>query len=437
MGRKGEMTQTETQQPAPPPLSDLAQAAGLDMEEMDGRQRDAHSADIFARIAHFQLADQARAAQLYPFFQPVEVNDGPEAEVDGKRVIMLGSNNYLGLTRHPDVLAAAHAALDRWGPSMTGSRLLNGTSPVHLELEEALADFVGAEAAIVFSTGYLANLGTVSALVDRHGVSVLDRDVHASIYDAAGLALGKYVRFQHNDPEHLARVLDNLGDETPRLVIVDGAYSMGGDLAPLAQLRAVCDERDTRLLVDDAHAIGTVGPSGRGTHSHFELEPREDLVIGTFSKTLASVGGFCAGPRVVTEYIQHFSRPMLFTAALPPASAAAALAALRLIDQEQWRVQRVQELGARMRSRLAELGFDVASSETPIIPIRVGDEVRTAIFWRDLLNNGVYTNAVIAPAVPRGQAILRTSYIATHTDEQLERALEIFAEAGRRSGVID
>ena len=216
---------------------------------------------------------------------------------------------------------------------MTGSRLLNGTSPVHLELEEALADFLGAESAIVFSTGYLANLGTVSALVDRHGVSVLDRDVHASIYDAAGLALGKYVRFQHNDAEHLARVLDNLDGETPRLVIVDGAYSMGGDLAPLPALREVCERRNTRLLVDDAHAIGTVGPRGRGTHSHFGLDQGDDLIIGTFSKTLASVGGFCAGPQMVIEYVQHFSRPMLFTAALPPASAAAALAALRLIDR--------------------------------------------------------------------------------------------------------
>ncbi len=427
---------TQARDPSAPDLAALAAAAGLDMDEMDGRQRDVHGPDIFARISHFQLADQARAAGLYPFFQPVEVNDGPEAEVDGRRVIMLGSNNYLGLTRHPNVLAAAHAALDRWGPSMTGSRLLNGTSPVHLELEQALADFLGAEAAIVFSTGYLANLGTVSALVDRHGVSVLDRDVHASIYDAAGLALGKYVRFQHNDAEHLDRVLRNLGHETPRMVIVDGAYSMGGDLAPLPELREVCTRHGTRMLVDDAHAIGTVGPRGRGTHSHFGMDQDEDLIIGTFSKTLASVGGFCAGPRAVIEYVQHFSRPMLFTASLPPASAAAALAALRLIDEERWRVQRVQELGARMRRELAELGFDVATSQTPIIPILIGDEIRTALLWRDLLDHGVYTNAVVAPAVARGQAILRTSYIATHTDEQLNRALGVFAEAGRRSGVI-
>ena len=295
----------------------------LRLEEMDGHQREVGSPDIFERVSYFQLADQARAAGLYPFFQPIEVNDGPEAIVDGKRVIMLGSNNYLGLTRHPKVLEAAHEALDRFGPSMTGSRLLNGTSPVHLELEEALADFLGAETAIVFSTGYLANLGAVSALVDRHGVSVLDRDVHASIYDAAGLALGKYTRFQHNDPAHLDRVLSNLSPEQARLVLIDGAYSMGGDLAPLPELRAVCRKHNTRMLVDDAHAIGTVGPTGRGTRSHFGLEEPDDLTIGTFSKTLASVGGFCAGPRMVIEYIRHFSRPMLFTAALPPASAAA------------------------------------------------------------------------------------------------------------------
>ena len=419
-----------------PSLVELAEAAGLRMEEMDGHQKDAQSADIFARIQHFQLADQARAAGLYPFFQPIEVNDGPEAILDGKRVIMLGSNNYLGLTRHPKVLEAAHQALDTWGPSMTGSRLLNGTSPIHLELEEALADFLQVESAIVFSTGYLANLGAVSALVDRHGVSVLDRDVHASIYDAAGLALGKYVRFQHSDPQHLDRVLSNLDPHQARLVIVDGAYSMGGDLAPLPELRDVCRKHNTRILVDDAHAIGTVGPTGRGTRSHFGLDEPDDLVIGTFSKTLASVGGFAAGPHRVIEYIRHFSRPMLFTAALPPASAAAALAALRQIDEEPWRVPRVQELGARMRAGLQGLGFDVANSQTPIIPIRVGDEVRTASFWRDLLDHGVYTNAVIAPAVPRGQAILRTSYIATHTDEQLERALEIFEACGRRQGVI-
>ena len=231
------MTQTQSDTPS---LSDLAQAAGLRMEEMDGHQRETGSADIFERVSHFQLADQARAAGLYPFFQPIEVNDGPEAIVDGKRVIMLGSNNYLGLTRHPKVLDAAREALERFGPSMTGSRLLNGTSPVHLELEESLADFLGMETAIVFSTGYLANLGAVSALVDRHGVSVLDRDVHASIYDAAGLALGKSTRFQHNDPEHLDRVLGNLPAEQPRLVLIDGAYSMGGDLAPLPELREVC-----------------------------------------------------------------------------------------------------------------------------------------------------------------------------------------------------
>ena len=423
-------------QPATPSLTALAEAAGLRMDEMDGRQRDTQSPDIFERVAHFQLADQARAAGLYPFFKPIEVNDGPEAIVDGRRVIMLGSNNYLGLTRHEKVLAAAQAALERWGPSMTGSRLLNGTSPIHLELEEALADFLGSEAAIVFSTGYLANLGAVSALVDRHGVSVLDRDVHASIYDAAGLALGKYVRFQHNDPQHLDRVLSNLDPRQARLVLIDGAYSMGGDLAPLPELREVCRKHNTRMLVDDAHAIGTVGPTGRGTRSHFGLEDPDDLTIGTFSKTLASVGGFCGGPRMVIEYIRHFSRPMLFTAALPPASAAAALAALRLIDEEAWRVERVQQHGARMRRELAALGFDIANSETPIIPIRVGDEVLTAAFWKDLLDHGVYTNAVIAPAVPRGQAILRTSYIATHTDEQLDRALEIFADAGRRHGLI-
>lgn len=409
----------------------------LPLDEIEGRHVDHQGTDIFERISHFELAKQARAVGLYPFFQPVDVNEGNEAIVGGKRVLMLGSNNYLGLTRHPKVMGAAQEALVHYGPSMTGSRLLNGTSPLHEELEELIAEFLGAEAALVFSTGYLANLGTISALVDKGCTAVIDKGDHASIYDGAAMALGETVRFRHNDPAHLDETLARLPSDADRLVIIDGVYSMGGDLAPLPEIVEICRRHETRLLVDDAHAIGTVGEGGRGTASHFGLEDGGDLVIGTFSKTLASVGGFVAGPAPVLEYIKHFGRPMIFTASLPPASAAAALAALRCMIEEPWRVERVKEIGVRMRAGLRAMGFDIGQSDTPIVPISIGSEVRTAMFWKALLENGIYTNAVIAPAVPRGQGMLRTSFVATHTDEQLDHALELLGELGRKHKVID
>lgn len=419
------------------PSGQRGRADEFDLDELEGRHLDHKGTDIFRRISHFQLAAQARAADLYPFFQPIDVNEGNEAIVNGKRVIMLGSNNYLGLTRHPKVMSAAQAALEKYGPSMTGSRLLNGTSTLHEELEERIADFLGEESALVFSAGYLVNLGVISSVVDRGCTAVIDKGVHASIYDGAAMALGDTVRFRHNEPEHLDQVLSKLPHDADRLVIIDGVYSMGGDIAPLPEIVEVCRRHDTRILIDDAHAIGTIGEGGTGTASHFGITEGVDLVMGTFSKTLASVGGFCAGPRDVLEYVKHFGRPMIFTASLPPASTAAALAALNCMQEEPWRVERVKELGARMRAGLRALGFDIGDSETPIVPIRIGNEVHTAAFWKDLLDHGVYTNAVIIPAVPRGQGTLRTSYIATHTDEQLERALELFGELGRRHGIIN
>jgi 8-amino-7-oxononanoate synthase len=407
----------------------------LPLDELEGRHREDQGTDIFKRISGFELMDQARAAGLYPFFRAIEVNEGAEAVVDGKRVLMLGSNNYLGLTRHPKVMEAAHDALERFGPSMTGSRLLNGTTPLHEELEEQIAVFLGVPSAIVFSTGYLANLGVISALVDRGCFAIIDKAVHASIYDGVALAPGKHRRFKHDDAAHLEDILSRLPDDAGRLVITDGVHSMSGGIAPLPELTAVCQRHNTRLLVDDAHALGVLGERGRGTASHFGLDP-PDLTIGTFSKSLASVGGFLAGPRDVTEYVKHFGRPMIFTASLPPASAAAALAALKLIDEEPWRVKRIQEISARMRSSFQEMGFDIGDSATPIIPIRVGSEVQAATFWKDLLEHGIYTNASITPAVPRGQALLRTSCIATHTDEQLDHALDLFESIGRRHGII-
>ena len=420
----------EALSPAPEP------DGGFLLDEMEGHHLDYKGADIFQRISHFQLMEQARAVGLYPFFQPVDVNEGDEAIVEGRRVLMLGSNNYLGLTRHPKVLAASAEALERYGPSMTGSRLLNGTSPIHEELEERIAAFLDADAVLVFSTGYLANLGVISALVDRRCTAVIDKADHGSIYDGCAMCKGKVLRFRHNDFQHLDEILSHLPDDAGRLVIIDGVYSMAGDIAPLPAIVDICRRHSTRLLVDDAHAIGTLGPRGRGTASHFGITEGVDLTVGTFSKSLASVGGFCAGPKPVLDYVKHFARAMIFTASLPPASAAAALAALQCIDDEPWRVERVQAIGARVRGTLRDLGFTIGATETPIVPIIIGDEVRAATYWKDLLAHGVYTNCVMAPAVPRGQALLRTSYVATHTDAQLDRALDLFAELGRKHSVI-
>jgi 8-amino-7-oxononanoate synthase len=427
---------TQAKEPQTNALDDLA-LDDLALDDLEGRHYEANGADIFERVQHFRLWEQAQEAGLYPFFQPIDVNEGAEAIVGGKRVLMLGSNNYLGLTRHPKVMAAAADALKKFGPSMTGSRLLNGTSAIHEELEERIADFLDEESALVFSTGYLANLGVISSLVDRTCTAVIDKGDHASIYDGTAMAMGDTVRFNHNDPERLEQVLQRLPSDRARLVIIDGVYSMGGDIAPLPEIVEICGRYDTRLLVDDAHAIGTIGEGGRGTASHFGITEGVDLVIGTFSKSLASVGGFCAGPKSVLDYVKHFGRPMIFTASLPPASAAAAMAALVCMQEEPWRVERVKELGARMRAGLRALGFDIGASESPIVPIRIGSEVSAATLWKDLLEHGIYTNAVIVPAVARGQAMLRTSYVATHTDEQLATALELFGELGRRHGVID
>lgn len=414
----------------------LADLAELALDEIEGPTGEQRGPDVFARLQDFHLADQARAVGLYPFFIPIEVNEGPEAIVGGKRVLMLGSNNYLGLTRHPKVLAAAQAALERYGPSMTGSRLLNGTSVIHQALEERIAAFLGAEAALIFTTGYQANLCVISALLDRSCTAVIDKQDHASIYDAAAMAQCKTVRFRHNDVEHLEQTLAQIPEETGRLVIVDGVYSMGGDLAPLPGIVEVCRRQQARLVVDDAHAIGTVGERGTGTLSHFGITAGVDMVVGTFSKSLASVGGFCTGPKYVLEYIKHFARPMIFTASPPPASAAAALAAVDCIEEEPWRVERVKAVGARVRAALREMGFNIGQSETPIVPIIVGNELKTGLFWRDLLERGLYTNAVIVPAVPRGSASLRTSYMATHTDEQITHAIEVFGELGRKHRII-
>lgn len=390
--------------------------------------------DIFDKCTDFTYAKEAMQGGFYPYFIPFAENEGTEVEFEGRRIIMCGSNNYLGLTTHPKVRKAAQDAIDRYGTSCTGSRFVNGSLDLHEELEAELAEFVGKEAALVFATGMQVNLGTISALVGRGDTVILDKYDHASIVDGARLGWGETKRFRHNDMEDLEHVLASIPEERGKLVVVDGLYSMEGDIAFLPEIVPLCKRYGARLMVDDAHSIGVLG-KGRGTAAHFGLTDEVDLIMGTFSKSLASIGGFIAGSEDIIHYIKHFGRAFIFSASISPPNASAARAALQVIRTEQERVQRVNDIGEKMRKRYTQLGFDIGTSVTPIIPILIGDDLRTAIAWKHLFDNGVYVNCVVEPAVPPGRQLLRTSYMATHTDEQLDYVTEIFEQLAVMMGL--
>jgi len=391
--------------------------------------------DIFEKCTNFTQAREAMEGGFYPYFIPLDENEGTEVEYEGNRLIMCGSNNYLGLTTHPKVKQAAVDAVNRFGTSCTGSRFLNGTLALHERLEAELADFVGKEEALVFSTGMQVNLGTISALVGRDDVVILDKDDHASIVDGARLGYGKIERFRHNDPEHLERVLKSIPDDQGKLVVVDGVFSMGGDLAALDTIVPMAEKYGARVMVDDAHGMGVTG-DGKGTAEEFGLTDRVDLIMSTFSKSFASLGGFIAGDDDVIHYIKHTARSLIFSASIPAANAAAALAALDIIRNEPERVRRVNEIGERVRTELHGMGFNVGESVTPIVPIIIGDDTKTFMSWKSLFENGVFVNPVISPAVPQGLQLLRTSYMATHTDEQITRVLETYQKVGKEIGII-
>lgn len=391
--------------------------------------------DIFEKVHGFTAAREAISKGYYPYFIPLTENEGNIAEYHGHRLIMCGSNNYLGLTTHPKVRAAAKAAIDRYGTSCTGSRYLNGTLEMHEQLEHELAEWVGKESALVFSTGMQANLGAISAIVGRGDIVILDKDDHASIVDGARLSWGDTRRFRHNDMADLARVLDSIPDDKGRLVVVDGLFSMGGDIAPLPELVEVCQKYGARLMVDDAHAMGVLG-GGRGTAAHFGLTDQVDLIMSTFSKSFASLGGFIAGDDDVVHYIKHFARSLIFSASIPPANAAAALASLQVMREEPERITRLSEIAEYMRTSYQQLGFNIGSCCSPIIPIIIGDDMLTFSFWRLLFDAGVFVNPVISPAVPPGGQLLRTSYMASHTNEQLNQVLDTFEKIGKQIGVI-
>jgi 8-amino-7-oxononanoate synthase len=392
-------------------------------------------ADVFGKALAYERARQAREAGFYPYFLPLQSNEGSEAVYKGRRILMFGSNNYLGLTTHPKVRQAAMKAIDEMGTSCTGSRFLNGTLEMHLELERQLAEFVGKEAALVFSTGMQTNLGTISSLVGRNDIVFLDKDDHASIVDAARLGWGRIKRFRHNDLDDLERQLTSTPDDQGRLVVVDGLYSMEGDLAPLPALLDVSHRYGARVMVDDAHGMGVMG-GGRGTAAHFGVVDDTDLIMSTFSKSFASLGGFIAGDEQIIDYIQHHARALIFSASIPPPNAAAALAALEIMRTEPERVERLQRNGDRWRTGLQQLGFDTGNSVSPIVPVIVGDDMVTFGMWRMLLDEGVYTNPVISPATPNGRQLLRTSCMATHTDEQIDEALEAFGKIGKLADLI-
>ena len=391
---------------------------------------------LFEKCLNYTKAEEVKALGLYPYFKPISASEDTVVVIEGQRRIMLGSNNYLGLTHHPKVLEAASRALHTYGSGCTGSRFLNGSLDLHVQLEQSLAEFLGKDDCIVFSTGYGANLGMISGILGRNEIVFLDKQDHASIVDGAKLSFGITERFPHANYEALERLLQRHDPAKGRLVVVDGVYSMEGDIADIPELIRLCRKYNAALAVDDAHALGVLGPVGDGTAAHFGMQDEVDIIVGTFSKSLASVGGFIAGSDRVINYLRHHSRPFIFTAALPPANTAGVLAALEVMKREPERRERLWNNTRRLSQGLRTLGYDIGPTETPIVPVLIGPLDRTLVMWRKMYDAGVFTNPVVPPAVPHSQCRLRTSLMATHTDEQIDFCLDAFARIGKELGAV-
>lgn len=382
--------------------------------------------DIFKKCFDFTDAKEAMKAGLYPYFHVLESGQDTEVIIDGKRTVMIGSNNYLGLTSDPRVIKAARNALDKFGTGCSGSRFLNGTLSLHVELENRLASFLNKEAALTFSTGFQTNLGIISAIAGRNDYIICDKQNHASIVDGCRLSFAKMLKFEHNDMNDLERILKNIPDRSGKIVIVDGVFSMEGDICNLPEIVRLAKKYGARVMVDDAHGLGVLGKHGKGTAEHFGLENEVDIIMGTFSKSLASLGGYMATSEDVVHYVKHCSRPFIFSASIPPANAAAALEAINILEAEPQRVTSLKSNADFMREGFKKLDIPIGNSQTPIIPVMTWENERTFIITKMLLNAGVFVNPIVSPAVQPGQCLLRTSYTATHTKEQLSFALNAF-----------
>jgi 8-amino-7-oxononanoate synthase len=380
--------------------------------------------DLFKKCYQYDTAKKAREAGYYPYFHELTSKQDIVVEMEGKQMIMIGSNNYLGLTSHPEVIEAAVNATIKFGTGVSGSRFLNGTTNLHRELEAELAAFLNKEDCTIFSTGFQSNLGIISAIAGRNDIIFSDKENHASIYDGTRLSYAEVVRYEHNDMEELEAKLAKAPDNKGKLIITDGVFSMSGDIAKLPEIVALAKKYGARVMVDDAHGFGVMGKTGRGTAEHFGLEKEVDIIMGTFSKSLASLGGYVAAERDVVDYIRHNSRPYIFSAAIPPSNTAAAMAALRILKREPERVQALHDISEYMRQGLKARGIKIKDSKTPIIPIYTFTQLRTIFACNQLFENGVYVNPVLPPATPPGECLIRTSYTATHTKELMDIAIE-------------
>ncbi len=384
---------------------------------------------------------------LYPYFHAISENEGPVVMIEGKKVIMAGSNNYLGLTAHPKVKDAAARAVQKYGTGCSGSRYLTGTLDLHVELETRLAKFFGKEDCLLYSTGYQTAQGIIPTLVQRGEFVVSDKDNHACIVAGNLIAAGGasyidddlqgVVRYKHNDMKHLETVISKLPPQSPKLIVSDGVFSTSGEIVDLPNMVRVAKKYNARILVDDAHAVGVIGKGGRGTASHYGLEKETDLTMGTFSKTFASLGGFVVGDRPVINYLKHHAPSLIFSASPTPASVAAALAALEILEKEPERIDRLMKNARKMREGFRGMGFRVGEHDSAVVPVIIGDTEKVLIMWKHLFESGVFVNAFIRPGVPPGMEMLRTSYMATHEDEHLDKILHVFGEVGKKLGVIN
>jgi 8-amino-7-oxononanoate synthase len=402
--------------------------------------------DLFDKCSNFTRADETKAAGLYPYFHAIEESEGPVVQIEGRKIVMAGSNNYLGLTAHPKVKEAAIKAVQKYGTGCSGSRYLTGTLDLHVELERRLALFMGKEDCLLYSTGFQTAQGIIPTLVEPGEFVVSDKDNHACIVagnliaNGAGTLVDKdaqtVVRYKHNDMKHMETVISKLPLDVPKLIVSDGVFSTSGEILDLPNMVKVAKKYNARILVDDAHAVGVIGKGGRGTASHFSLENEVDMTMGTFSKTFASLGGFVVGTRSVINYLKHHAPALIFSASPTPASVAAALAALEILEAEPWRIEKLMRNARKMRQGLKGMGYRIGEHDSAVVPVIIGDTEKVLYMWKMLFEAGVFVNAFIRPGVPPGLEMLRTSYMATHEDEHLDKILNVFSEVGKKVGAI-